>query len=528
MMSEVMDRDAIFSGAIALPTAEERDAFLTRACGEDVALRHELAARVAAHFQAGGGRNGTVAAVAPEPPPERNGQQAAPNPVNGQAPPGIPITLYCDKKRFALRPRLELFVVVCQAVQQAHHKGVRHGNLRSSSVLITTGDGKPVPKVTDFGATTAAADNLEYLSPEQAQANAPDVDARGDVYSLGVLLYELLTGTTPLTRQRLQEAGPAEALRLVREEQPVPPSTRLNESRDRLAALATQRQTDPAALLKAVRGELDAVVMKALQKDRTRRYETASELARDVQRYLADEPVEAYPGGSTYRLRKLARQHRRASKLVAALLLLLLGCGVGGTLMALSASQTVAEAQTAVEEAGHKRDEALKSEAALKEQYAQAEAARQTTAKGLDRALLEGAAAQRAHEDARAVLAFLQDRVFSAGRPKAWAGPYDKGVTLRKAVDAAEPEVARTFAGRPLAVAMLREILGAAYLDLDEAPRAVKQYEQALALRQKVQGPEDPDTVACRNNLARAYRLAGRTVEAGALYNRPGQQTPGK
>ena len=259
---------------------------------------------------------------------------------------GVTITKFCDDGRLTPRERLELFVSVCRAVQHAHQKGVIHRDLKPSNVLVALYDGRPVPKVIDFGVAKAAGQPLteetlitglgavvgtpEYMSPEQSELNQLDVDTRSDVYSLGVLLYELLTGTTPLQRKRVKEAALLEVLRLVREEEPPRPSTRLSTT-DELPSIAACRGVEPKKLSGLLRGELDWIVMKALEKDRNRRYETASGFARDVERYLADEPVQACPPSAGYRLRKFARRNRMrlAVAVLVLFLLTLLGGGAG-------------------------------------------------------------------------------------------------------------------------------------------------------------------------------------------------------
>jgi serine/threonine protein kinase/tetratricopeptide (TPR) repeat protein len=259
---------------------------------------------------------------------------------------GVPITEFCDQNQLTPRERLELFVPVCQAVQHAHQKGIIHRDLKPSNVLVSRYDATPVVKVIDFGVAKALGQELTdktlftglaqmigtplYMSPEQAGMSDLDIDTRSDVYALGVLLYELLTGTTPFTRERFQRAAYDEIRRIIREEEPPKPSTRLSESKDSLPSISAQRDTEPARLTKLVRGELDWIVMKALEKDRARRYETASAFAMDVRRYLADEPVLAGPPSARYRLRKFARRHR-GPVLAVLLLLLTLIAGIIGT-----------------------------------------------------------------------------------------------------------------------------------------------------------------------------------------------------
>src|SRR5215470_12628120 len=256
---------------------------------------------------------------------------------------GVPITQFCDDNRLTARERLGLFVDVCPAVQHAHQKGVIHRDLKPNNVLVASHDGTPVVKVIDFGVAKAVGQQLTektvytqltqmvgtplYMSPEQAGQSSLDVDTRTDVYALGVLLYELLTGTTPFDGERLRQAGYEEWRRIIREEEPARPSTRISTLGQAAATVSLNRQSDPRRLKQLFRGELDWVVMKALEKDRNRRYETASGFARDVQRYLADEPVQACPPSVGYRLRKFVRRNKSSLAVAAAILFLLVLSG---------------------------------------------------------------------------------------------------------------------------------------------------------------------------------------------------------
>jgi WD40 repeat protein/serine/threonine protein kinase len=253
---------------------------------------------------------------------------------------GVPITDFCDRNRLGIRERLGLFVDVCSAVQHAHQKGIIHRDLKPSNVLVVSHDGTPVAKVIDFGIAKATGLQLTektlftnfaqlvgtplYMSPEQAGQSGLDVDTRSDIYSLGVLLYELLTGTTPFDRERLRTAGYDEIRRIIREEEPARPSTRVSTLGEAAATVSANRQSEPRKLGQLMRGELDWIVMRALEKDRNRRYESASAFAADVQRYLHDEPVQACPPSAGYRLRKFARRHKRALATAALLGVMLL------------------------------------------------------------------------------------------------------------------------------------------------------------------------------------------------------------
>jgi tetratricopeptide (TPR) repeat protein len=442
---------------------------------------------------------------------------------------GVPITKYCDERRLTPRQRLELFLPVCAAVQHAHQKGVIHRDVKPNNVLIALYDGRPVPKVIDFGVAKATGQPLtdktlvtgfgavvgtpEYMAPEQAELNQLDIDTRADIYALAVLLYELLTGSTPLTRQRLGKAALLEVLRLVREEEPPKPSTRLSTA-DGLPSIAANRGTEPRRLAALVRGELDWIVMKGLDKDRTRRYDTAASLAADVQRHLAGDLVEARPASAAYRMRKFVRRNRGPAAAVG-LLVAALTVGVAGTTLGLVQAQReqlrAFEAEThalgQARQAGEERDRAARAEAATRRALGEAEAQRDAKQAALT-------AVEEEQSTRTAVQRFFVDTVLAAGRPEGQEGGLGRDVSLRRAIDAAVPGIAGAFKGRPLVEAAVRTELGATYDHLGEPILSVEQYEQARRLVTAVRGPDHWETFAAASNLALAYKQAGRGREA--------------
>jgi tetratricopeptide (TPR) repeat protein len=357
------------------------------------------------------------------------------------------------------KERLELFVPVCQAIQHAHQKGIIHRDIKPSNVLIAMYDGKPVPKVIDFGIAKATGQQLtektlvtgfgnvvgtlEYMSPEQAELNQLDIDTRSDVYSLGVLLYELLTGSTPLERKRLKEAALLEVLRVIREEEPPRPSTRLSTT-DGLPSVAANRGLEPKKLSGLVRGELDWIVMKALEKDRNRRYESANGFAQDVQRYLADEPVQACPPSAWYRMRKFARRHKTGLAVagLGLFFLAVLGSGVGWLV-----SDRAARRTRAANELGLTLDRA----ALFLEQGKRAEALA-----ALDRAdLLAGEALPDPARDER--LAALKERLAAEARDQEFVSNFeDIRLRVQSGVNLQESHFNKAAASREIQDALGR------------------------------------------------------------------------
>jgi serine/threonine protein kinase len=456
---------------------------------------------------------------------------------------GVPITRYCDELHLSLRDRLTLFVPVCQAIQHAHQKGIIHRDIKPSNVLVCIQDGKPVPKVIDFGVAKAlhqrlteesmyteigqVVGTLEYMSPEQAELSTLDIDTRADVYALGVLLYQLLTGTTPFDGKRLRQAALGEMLRILKEEEPPQPSTRLSASRESLPGLAAQRHTEPAKLVRAVRGELDCIVMKCLEKDRTRRYETASGLARDVERYLADEVVEARPPSPGYRLKKLLRRHKVPVAAAAALVLVLLAGVAVSTWQALRAGQAEAEANqqrdqaeaARREEAAARQREAKRAEAEAKERQRAVQA--EAVAKANEQKIAaERDRATEADADTKAFGEFLVDQVLAAARPEGLQHGIGIDVKLSAALAAAEQKIAIVFKGRPKAEAQARQALGETWLWLGYYQKAEEHLRRAIGLREGLLGADHPDTLESMHSLGVVLTQGGKLAEAIALFKK--------
>jgi tetratricopeptide (TPR) repeat protein len=429
---------------------------------------------------------------------------------------GQPVMPYAADRRLSVRERLELFVGVCRAVTHAHQKGVIHRDIKPSNILVAEVDGRPVPKVIDFGiakavdagaaapSQTAAAGGvlgtLEYMAPEQAEPGASDVDTRADVYALGALLYELLVGSPPLPGGELRRVTLTEALRRVREDVPPRPSARLAAlPEEHRHAVAAERRTDPGRLDGQLRRELDWVVMKALEKDRDRRYTTAAEFAADVRGYLAGEPVLARPPGRGYRLGKFVRKNRVVVAAAAVAVLALLGGTAAAVVGLVRAQEAIQEAVAA------QRLEADQRRVAAEQKRTAEQSA---------------AAAREASESMRDLLGHVRQHVFAAGRPVGLQGGRGRNLTLREAIDAALPAIDKDFADHPMVEARLRHWIGQSYLTLGEPTRAVEQLSAAARLDRE-HPPADPaDGYALMKDLAQARLYAGQLREAIDLLER--------
>ena len=440
---------------------------------------------------------------------------------------GVPLTEFCDTHRLAVPERLVLFAQICGAVQHAHQKGIIHRDLKPGNVLVESHDGVPVPKVIDFGLAKATS-GLQltehtlftgfgsvigtplYMAPEQAAFNAVDVDTRADVYALGVILYELLTGTTPLTREAIKRAALEEMLRLIREQEAPAPSSRLSSS-DSTPSAAANRRTEPAKLGRFVRGELDWIVLKALAKERDRRYDSATGLARDVERFLNHEPVAAGPPSARYRLKKFVRRNR-GSVVATGLVLLALVLGMVGTALGLvRADQRRRDAETAWTAEATQRALAQANEARAIEAAEQAGRATLRAEEKQKEAERNLAFAKKGNEILGSVFAGLDPKkIAESGRPLQ--------DVLRENLGKAVKELEGSAIGDPLDVAEMQNILGSSLLGLGEHALAIEVLSKALRTRQAKLGPDHRDTLISMNFLATGYKNAGQFDKALSLF----------
>jgi non-specific serine/threonine protein kinase/serine/threonine-protein kinase len=393
---------------------------------------------------------------------------------------GVPLTEFCDKQQLSVQDRIALFIEVCAAVQHAHQKGVIHRDLKPSNILVAFIDGKPAPKVIDFGIAKATAGSLtertmhttrgefigtpQYMAPEQADDSVLDIDTRADIYSLGAVLYELLTGVTPVDAKTLREAGRAAIPHLVATQEAPRASTRLSSMGEQVEEIARLRRETAQRLRRALRGELDWILLKALEKDRRRRYDTANALAMDLQRHLDDEPVLASPPSARYRAGKFVRRHRAGVAVAATIALAVVGSGAFAT--------------ASYFEVRRERD-----------------------------------ASERARGEAEAVTAFLVETLGAAS-------PRELGreVTVREAMDQAAQRVAGAFESRPSVEASLRDAIGKTYIALGEMQAAGPHFDRALALRREAFGERDARTLASMRSRADGLHAIGLFDDALRVY----------
>jgi serine/threonine protein kinase/Tfp pilus assembly protein PilF len=390
---------------------------------------------------------------------------------------GIPITTYCDKNRLTTAERLDLFRHICEGVQHAHQKAIIHRDLKPSNILVAVQDGVPVPKIIDFGVAKATAQSLtertmytelgmlvgtpEYMSPEQAEMSGENVDTRTDVYSLGTILYELLVGALPFDPKELRKAGYDEIRRRIREIDPPKPSTKLSTMGEASTAQAQNRRTDRPALIRLIRGDLDWITMKALEKDRTRRYGSPSDLSADIERFLHHQPIVARPPSTLYKTRKFVRRHT-------------FGVGVAGTIAGLLVAFSV------------------------------------TTALQARRIARERDRANQEAEASRQVSDFLTG-LFKVSNPSEARG---NSVTAREILDKGADKIARDLQGQPIVQGKLMSTMGLVYDSLGLFTPAQTLLEKALETRLKALGPDHPDVAGTLSQLGTVWWHKGDFAKA--------------
>jgi serine/threonine protein kinase len=383
---------------------------------------------------------------------------------------GMPVTTYCDKHKLTTRQRIELFIQVCEGVQHAHQKAIIHRDLKPSNILVSEVDGKPMPRIIDFGLAKATSQRLtegsiytrvgailgtlEYMSPEQADSGGEDIDTRTDVYSLGVVLYQLLAGVLPFEVKKLAYQ---EVLRRLRDQDVPRPSSRISTQGGDSATTAQNRGTDPPSLTRQLRGDPDAVALKALEKDRKRRYGSPSELAADLGRYLRNEPVSAHAPSAGYRARKYIRRHRLGVAMCAAAVLLLVGAAV-------------------------------------------------TDAIQLKRITRERDRADR-------ITQFMTS-MFKVSNPSESRG---NTITAREILDKSSTDIKTSLTNAPELQAQMMHVMGDVYTNLGLYPRAQTLQQQSMEIRQRVLGPEHPDTLQSMHSLAIDLYAEGHKAEAEKL-----------
>jgi serine/threonine protein kinase/tetratricopeptide (TPR) repeat protein len=422
---------------------------------------------------------------------------------------GVPITEFCDQNKMAPVERMKLFILVCQAIQHAHQKGIIHRDIKPSNILVTLHDGIPVPKVIDFGIAKATRGELTektvytqfqqfigtpaYMSPEQAEMSGLDIDTRSDIYSLGVLLYELLTGLTPFDAADLMKAGMDEMRRRIRQTEPIRPSNRLSgmtvaDSTE----TARRRGMDTRRLIALLRGDIDWIVIKCLEKDRARRYETANSLAGDIQRHLNNEPITARPPSTTYRLQKMMRRNKLVFGATVAVALALLFGILASTWQAVRATRAQREAIAAQQQADAARniEATLRVQAEADDKKAQTEAARSAV-----------------------VARFMEDMLEGVG-PSVALG---RDTTLLSEILDKTAKQLDDLTDQPDVEAELRNTIGEVYLALGDSAKAEAMQRAALALQVKSLGSDNLDVATTKYDLARAL-LERNNPESESLH----------